>query len=325
MQALFRLIINILSLPLLIIAIPLGIARGLKQAKLRTTYTEMELRLFEKAQRAIDMDERGALSPDKDILSVARYIESTRNEYEKRRNQDPHARSPFLREFAYNALSVLDVDDWTEVLDYYRYAGFEVDLRPSIELAQWLNQVTQVEPEQKDSSHLFMHINTRYQPKEIYFLEQLVLGRYDAGHGIRSVPANISAAARLRSLHLQNNELVELPEEISMLHDLEVLKLGGNPLRSLPSSIGKLKKLRILTLWRNESLIELPQEIGQLTQLEGLDIHDCTDLQHLPESICELKQLKRFYYSAELVEFTDRQLQWLNELERAGAELEYPR
>ena len=57
-----------------------------------------------------------------------------------------------------------------------------------------------------------------------------------------SVPAELGQLASLVELHLDRNQLEELPP-LGGLVQLEVLDVSGNPLRALPASLGQLTQL----------------------------------------------------------------------------------
>ena len=70
------LIINIIMIPVVIVlAIPMGLLKARRAQKSRLLFTGEEQTLLAKAQRAINMENNGLLSPDRDLLEVARCIE----------------------------------------------------------------------------------------------------------------------------------------------------------------------------------------------------------------------------------------------------------
>ena len=72
-------IINILMIPIVIVmAIPMGIMKARHNQKSRLLFTGEEQSLLGKSQRAINMADNGLISPDRDLLEVARCIEAAR-------------------------------------------------------------------------------------------------------------------------------------------------------------------------------------------------------------------------------------------------------
>ena len=67
----------------------------------------------------------------------------------------------------------------------------------------------------------------------------------------------------ITGLHLDKNELTEIPAEILQLKNLQVLSLSFNQLTSIPGEIGKLGNLQRLDL-RSNQLASIPEEITGL-------------------------------------------------------------
>lgn len=130
----------------------------------------------------------------------------------------------------------------------------------------------------------------------------------------------------LRSLKLDNNELVQLPEDLKTLKHLEELDVSSNWLRTLPSKIGHdlvslrslkmsfnsltvlpqsicaLKHLEVLLVDQNQ-LTSLPSKLGDLKALKILSVEQ-NNLRHLPRTLCRLSSLEvlrvRFNHFAQL-------------------------
>lgn len=90
----------------------------------------------------------------------------------------------------------------------------------------------------------------------------------------------------LKSLHLEDNAIRELPSNIGKLRNLESLNLHNNNLRTLPVEIEQLKKLEWLSLYNNP-IKELPGTIRNLLNLKYLSLGD-TSL-----SSSELEKIKK--------------------------------
>lgn len=99
----------------------------------------------------------------------------------------------------------------------------------------------------------------------------------------------------LRELYLDDQGIIDIPEEIQAFQQLEILDLGRNRIATLPASIGQLKKLKRMDL-RGNQLQALPDEIGELTALERLKI-DGNQLQKLPESCSAWQALTEIDFS----------------------------
>lgn len=93
----------------------------------------------------------------------------------------------------------------------------------------------------------------------------------------------------LKELHLDNNQLTELPAEIWELKALEVLYLAANQLTAVSPAVGQLKNLKMLCVSFNQ-LTTVPAEIGQLKALEMLDLGN-NELTEVPAVIGELPKL----------------------------------
>jgi hypothetical protein len=110
---------------------------------------------------------------------------------------------------------------------------------------------------------------------------------------LSALPAEIGHLSSLRTLWLNDNNLLTLPPQLGDLDSLAVLNASRNCLASLPPEIGLLHSLRALTLAHNQ-LSALPSEIGDLISLEYLDLdHNC--LQSLPQTIGGLVPLEILY------------------------------
>ena len=108
---------------------------------------------------------------------------------------------------------------------------------------------------------------------------------------VDTVPTDLFAIKRLRTLNLSYNILQYLPENFDLLSRLQLLNLANNKLESLPASIGKLGLLTKLQV-QNNRLKSLPEELGNLVRLEELYVGR-NRLTFLFDSIGRLGKLQR--------------------------------
>lgn len=124
---LIGIIINIAMIPIvLILAIPMGFLEARKAQKSRLLFTGVEQTLLGKAQRVINMEENGLISPDRDLLEVAKCIENARCDYQiiKERERFDSTFSEFVLPRIYNC----HVVDWDNVINF-----FELSSHPTFE------------------------------------------------------------------------------------------------------------------------------------------------------------------------------------------------
>jgi Leucine-rich repeat (LRR) protein len=81
--------------------------------------------------------------------------------------------------------------------------------------------------------------------------------------GIRTLSREIRYYPHLTALYMNNNKIVELPDDIfSELRSLVVVDVSFNLLSRIPSSIGNLDHLEKLAVHHNR-ITELPIEMGK--------------------------------------------------------------
>lgn len=111
------LIINIIMIPILIVtAIPMGILKARRAQQSRLLFTGYEQALLAKAQMAINMENNGLISPNEELLEVAKCIESARCDYQIIKSQE-HFDRTFL-EFVIPKIEECYVIEWVDVIDY---------------------------------------------------------------------------------------------------------------------------------------------------------------------------------------------------------------
>ena len=110
----------------------------------------------------------------------------------------------------------------------------------------------------------------KFQPVPARHLERLTLeGNFPLE--LFEMPAENFPS--MRSLHLRNNELTEVPSDVWGLANLVTLWTSNNRLATLPSELSRLSLLK--TLWVNDNVLTvLPPELGALRQLTDLRVQD---------------------------------------------------
>lgn len=105
---------------------------------------------------------------------------------------------------------------------------------------------------------------TAYQDEreEVYDHKEMWFELDVSGMGIRTLSREIRYYPHLTALYMNNNKIVELPDDIfSELRSLVVIDVSFNLLSRLPSSIGQLDHLEKLAIHHNR-ITELPLEMG---------------------------------------------------------------
>lgn len=111
-------IINILMIPIVIVmAIPMGIIKAKHNQKSRLLFTGEEQGLLGKSQRAINMADNGLISPDRDLLEVARCIEAARLDYQIIKNKEKFEMS--FTDFVIPRINQCNVLDWNNVNEFF--------------------------------------------------------------------------------------------------------------------------------------------------------------------------------------------------------------
>lgn len=105
------------------------------------------------------------------------------------------------------------------------------------------------------------------------------------------IPESICQLRSLRELLIFANQIQFLPEQIGNLVNLRKFFFSSNRIKRLPASIGNLHSLRVMLLGCNE-LGTICREIGSLASLQELVLHD-NKITFLPEEIGNLSELRR--------------------------------
>uniref|UniRef100_A0A8C4UK52 Leucine rich repeat containing 10B n=1 Tax=Falco tinnunculus TaxID=100819 RepID=A0A8C4UK52_FALTI len=89
--------------------------------------------------------------------------------------------------------------------------------------------------------------------------------------GLRELPEELADLQHLRTLALDGNELLEVPEALCYLPRLAYLYLGRNGLQELPPAFAQLRGLRCLWLEGN-FLARFPRALLSLPELRSLQL-----------------------------------------------------
>lgn len=120
---LIGLIINVIMIPIVVVlAIPIGILKARRAQKSRLLFTGKEQALLAKAQRVINMENNGLLSPDRDLLEVARCIEDARCDYQIIKSRERFDES--FAEFLMPKIEECHVINWDNVVSYFELPRF---------------------------------------------------------------------------------------------------------------------------------------------------------------------------------------------------------
>ncbi|QJQ05690.1 hypothetical protein EJG51_007320 [Undibacterium piscinae] len=124
---LIGMIVNIIMIPIVVVlAIPIGILKARRAQKSRLLFTGEEQALLAKAQRVINMGNNGLLSPDRDLLEVARCIEDARCDYQIIKSRERFDST--FTDFVLPRINNCHVVDWDNVMSFFEllnYAQFE--------------------------------------------------------------------------------------------------------------------------------------------------------------------------------------------------------
>ena len=112
-----------------------------------------------------------------------------------------------------------------------------------------------------------------------------------------AIPVELGSLAKLERLYLTRNQLPgTIPTQLGNLTSLTVLALGGNQLTGpIPTSLGGLTNLEGVYLWGNELTGTIPAELGSLTNLEVLALDDNQLTGAIPSELGGLTNLEWLY------------------------------
>jgi predicted lactoylglutathione lyase len=169
-------VINIIIIPIsLILAIPMGILKARHHQKSRLLFTGEEQSLLAKAQRVINTDIDALISPDRDLLEVAKCIEDARCDYQiiKRRERFDTTFSDFV----IPRINLCQVSNWDKVVSFFNLSNCTEselsELSDELEEAEYINTNDIVED-------IAFGVNLRIDTREValqFILEELDAAR----------------------------------------------------------------------------------------------------------------------------------------------------
>jgi internalin A len=107
---------------------------------------------------------------------------------------------------------------------------------------------------------------------------------------------------KLRTLYLDTNALISLPETIGQLVNLEELFLDRNQLDSLPERFADMRSLRWVTLDDNQ-FKEFPLQLCRLPRLEQLSLSG-NNLTALPPNVGAMRSLRKLHVARNPIKFS---------------------
>lgn len=106
-------------------------------------------------------------------------------------------------------------------------------------------------------------------------------------NNLRRLPKELGDCVALRTLSLNANDLVAIPDEMCKLQSVKRLTLAANNLQFLPWRMGDMVGLHMLDLSSNP-VIRLPASLGLLNDtLQKIELFECDGLIEPPEPIIE--------------------------------------
>ncbi|XP_076035613.1 uncharacterized protein LOC143021773 isoform X2 [Oratosquilla oratoria] len=119
---------------------------------------------------------------------------------------------------------------------------------------------------------------------------------------LNDVPPEVFSFERtLEELHLDANQIRDLPRQLFHCHGLKVLGLSDNDLQALPPAIASLISLNTLDLSKN-AISDIPDNIKGCKQLSVVDA-SINPLCKLPEGFTQLLSLEELYLNDTFLEY----------------------
>ena len=122
-------------------------------------------------------------------------------------------------------------------------------------------------------------------------LGRLILGRYNAGNHLTSIPQEICQLTNLKEFDISYNQITQIPNAICNLVNLTQLKLRSNQITQIPDVIANLANLSDLDI-RSNQITQIPDAIRNLANLSQLDLSD-NQITQIPDAIGELANLAK--------------------------------
>lgn len=107
---------------------------------------------------------------------------------------------------------------------------------------------------------------------------------------LHEIPAHILIDSSIEVLILDNNYIVEIPDEIGNLENLSELSLNGNPIQKISKEISTLSKLVTISL-ANISIRDIPEEIYAIKSLKNLYLYN-NEISKIDKRIKNLEALE---------------------------------
>jgi len=172
------------------------------------------------------------------------------------------------------------IKDFPEQIRYYKnLKQLNMGHMNLITLPDWFSELKELE-------HLYL-IDCKIQKLPDKFLFQSVKTIHLSNNCLCEIPESIYDNDFLYELYLDNNCLDEISYLISNLDMLLDLNLGNNNLKEFPEGILELKDLTLLNLCNNP-ISKIPREISALTGLRMLNLNDTLVSESVKVSIREM-------------------------------------
>ncbi|KAF0305446.1 Erbin [Amphibalanus amphitrite] len=119
---------------------------------------------------------------------------------------------------------------------------------------------------------------------------------------LRDVPGEVFTFERtLEELHLDSNQVCDLPVSLFHCHSLKHLGLSDNELQTLPPAVASLIHLHVLDVSKN-AITTIPDNINGCKQLRSVDA-SVNPLARLPDGFTQLLALQELYLNDTFLEY----------------------
>jgi Leucine-rich repeat (LRR) protein len=118
-------------------------------------------------------------------------------------------------------------------------------------------------------------------------------------------------------LHIDHNDIQDIPVEIGNLQKLEELILSYNKIKTIPEALCYLQNLKVLEVNHND-IQDIPVEIGNLQKLQELSVM-FNKIKVISVELGNLPNIKRLWFRGNLLSYENQRE--LNRLKRPGLDL----